>query len=67
MEIKMISPANIEKLSEREQLEFYKKHFQYQHCELDGCGHEVGHMWGMYDGSLYCGGCFDWMVEDEYS
>lgn len=61
----IIRKSDIDKLPDKEQIEFYKKHFQYQHCELDGCGHEVRHTWALYDGDLYCDSCFDFYVDQE--
>lgn len=62
---KIITENQIDKLSINEQLEFYKKNFRFQHCELDGCGNEVHGDWTLYNSSLYCEGCFDWLINEE--
>jgi hypothetical protein len=51
--------SDIDKLSHKGQLEFYKKHFQYNHCEYNECGHEVNNTWTLCDGELFCDDCFD--------
>jgi hypothetical protein len=61
----LIRKDDIDKLSGKEQLEFYKKHFQYQHCEFNDCGYEVRHTWVLYNGDLLCDTCFDFNIQQE--
>jgi hypothetical protein len=61
----IITENQISELSIEEQLHFYKKHFGYQHCELDGCGNEVHDDWTLFNDELYCESCFDFMMEQE--
>jgi hypothetical protein len=61
----VITEKHINKLSIEEQLKFYKKYFQYQHCQLDGCGHEIRDDWALFDDTLYCYNCYEWMIETE--
>ncbi|WCK57470.1 hypothetical protein PP175_25735 (plasmid) [Aneurinibacillus sp. Ricciae_BoGa-3] len=56
---------DIDKLSQEEQLAFYKSEFESLHCRLDGCGNEVNHNWVMYDSLLYCEDCFEWKRNEE--
>lgn len=55
----------IDSLEYYEQIEFYKKHFQYQHCQNNDCGRELGEKWILWGGDLYCESCFDWLKELE--
>jgi hypothetical protein len=61
----LITENKIKKLSVEEQLNFYKRHFQFQHCQLDGCGHEVRDDWALYDDTLYCYDCYEFLIENE--
>ncbi|MEK5209586.1 hypothetical protein [Psychrobacillus sp. FSL H8-0510] len=65
MSIKNIRRQNVERFSVEEQLKFYKRHFQNQHCEMDGCGHEVRSSWAIYDDNIYCESCYEHIVEEE--
>lgn len=62
MSIVITRRNDIEKMRIEDQLEFYKKRFQYQHCE-EGCGREIHHTWGIYDDTLYCETCFELVIE----
>jgi len=48
-----------------EQLKFYQEQFGYQHCELDGCGNEVGYDWVLFSGEIYCNSCYEFMRQEE--
>jgi hypothetical protein len=63
--LKIIRKRDINKLNEVKQLDFYKKRFGYQHCELDGCGHELHGDWVVYGDTPYCESCFDWLIQEE--
>ncbi|WP_442636541.1 hypothetical protein [Rossellomorea marisflavi] len=51
--------SDIDKLSNKEQLAFYKGQFEFQHCEYNDCGHEVYENWALYNGELYFDECFE--------
>ena len=57
---------DINKLSVEQQLEFYKKHFLYQHCACN-CGREIGTGggWVVYEGDVYQRDCFDYLRRQE--
>jgi hypothetical protein len=61
----IIKESDIDKLSEKEQLEFYKRNFQYQHCEADNCGREVANNWALYNNELFCRCCYEYHLEQE--
>jgi acetyltransferase-like isoleucine patch superfamily enzyme len=63
--IDIITENQIRKQSIEAQLTFYKKYFGFQHCQLDGCGHEVRDNWVLYDDILYCKECYEFLIDEE--
>jgi Zn-finger protein len=55
----LLRKSDIDELSDKDQIEFYRKHFQYQHCEFYDCGREVGDTWVLDDCELFCEDCFE--------
>lgn len=60
---KTIFADDINKLPEKERLEFYKKEFRYRHCVRSG--HEVGLDWVIYDGNLYTRDSYEYQAEED--
>lgn len=63
--MKIYTKDYINSLSIVEQLQFYKDRFSYQHCELDGCGHELHGDWVIYKDTPYCENCYNWLADEE--
>jgi hypothetical protein len=59
----IIRESDIDKLSLEDQLEFYKKHFRFQHCER--CSNELAWGWVVYECEVFCEDCFNNLTQEE--